>query len=102
MIRRPPRSTLFPYTTLFRSMPSGKSSRPAQILTDTDRLQVCATKGLRILGSLSRCPINTALHLSLQNGQTIKSPNWRLHATVVLEPKSTTLDSSHSPKSYDA
>src|SRR3712207_7803189 len=24
MIRRPPRSTLFPYTTLFRSLPSGK------------------------------------------------------------------------------
>src|SRR2546427_6576259 len=25
MIRRPPRSTLFPYTTLFRSRPSGRS-----------------------------------------------------------------------------
>src|ERR1039458_10698198 len=24
MIRRPPRSTLFPYTTLFRSLPNGK------------------------------------------------------------------------------
>src|SRR5438132_9624832 len=24
MIRRPPRSTLFPYTTLFRSVPAGK------------------------------------------------------------------------------
>src|SRR5256885_8823882 len=28
MIRRPPRSTLFPYTTLFRSPPAGPS-RPA-------------------------------------------------------------------------
>src|SRR3712207_4105442 len=27
MIRRPPRSTLFPYTTLFRSDPSAASSR---------------------------------------------------------------------------
>src|SRR6266446_8804650 len=26
MIRRPPRSTLFPYTTLFRSPPSGRAS----------------------------------------------------------------------------
>src|SRR5260370_31069171 len=26
MIRRPPRSTLFPYTTLFRSLPSGSDS----------------------------------------------------------------------------
>src|SRR2546421_13071193 len=27
MIRRPPRSTLFPYTTLFRSSPKGVTSR---------------------------------------------------------------------------
>src|SRR2546429_5860421 len=27
MIRRPPRSTLFPYTTLFRSFRSGRTSR---------------------------------------------------------------------------
>src|SRR5436189_3452300 len=26
MIRRPPRSTLFPYTTLFRSIPAGQTS----------------------------------------------------------------------------
>src|SRR5258705_10767742 len=29
MIRRPPRSTLFPYTTLFRSRPHGKPERKA-------------------------------------------------------------------------
>src|SRR2546425_9494012 len=28
MIRRPPRSTLFPYTTLFRSLSRGGPSRP--------------------------------------------------------------------------
>src|SRR3712207_7663333 len=27
MIRRPPRSTLFPYTTLFRSAPPGRAAR---------------------------------------------------------------------------
>src|SRR3712207_7720596 len=32
MIRRPPRSTLFPYTTLFRSGPVGRrAGRPGQI-----------------------------------------------------------------------
>src|SRR5256885_7033515 len=32
MIRRPPRSTLFPYTTLFRSLlPRGKSYRSRQL-----------------------------------------------------------------------
>src|SRR6266568_8330211 len=30
MIRRPPRSTLFPYTTLFRSGPLGHSTRPGR------------------------------------------------------------------------
>src|SRR2546427_8880204 len=30
MIRRPPRSTLFPYTTLFRSHPRSASSRDPQ------------------------------------------------------------------------
>src|SRR2546430_7825499 len=30
MIRRPPRSTLFPYTTLFRSRSGGSRRRPAR------------------------------------------------------------------------
>src|SRR3712207_8465606 len=30
MIRRPPRSTLFPYTTLFRSEPDAEEERDAQ------------------------------------------------------------------------
>src|SRR3712207_7577472 len=31
MIRRPPRSTLFPYTTLFRSLPGSSPEADAQI-----------------------------------------------------------------------
>src|SRR5262245_62907796 len=31
MIRRPPRSTLFPYTTLFRSLPSVPTSRATRV-----------------------------------------------------------------------
>src|SRR3712207_7905151 len=30
MIRRPPRSTLFPYTTLFRSLPQGLRNDPGR------------------------------------------------------------------------
>src|SRR6185436_21066695 len=42
MIRRPPRSTLFPYTTLFRSSERGGSApaRPA-------RVQACSLKARR-------------------------------------------------------
>src|SRR5260370_30068146 len=32
MIRRPPRSTLFPYTTLFRSGGGGHRARPARLV----------------------------------------------------------------------
>src|SRR5438034_2186986 len=32
MLRRPPRSTLFPYTTLFRSLPSWERVSPARFL----------------------------------------------------------------------
>src|SRR3712207_7273681 len=35
MIRRPPRSTLFPYTTLFRSTVSSILERPAPFSPDT-------------------------------------------------------------------
>src|SRR5256885_6051377 len=39
MIRRPPRSTLFPYTTLFRSMEDrGQSFEAVEALTETIRI----------------------------------------------------------------
>src|SRR2546430_10447003 len=37
MIRRPPRSTLFPYTTLFRSYAGLKPSRPSWHVWDRSR-----------------------------------------------------------------
>src|SRR3989449_6513037 len=37
MIRRPPRSTLFPYTTLFRSLLFAGQSSAQQVKTDYDR-----------------------------------------------------------------
>src|SRR2546425_12494729 len=37
MIRRPPRSTLFPYTTLFRSLVANYGSEAAAILNYVDR-----------------------------------------------------------------
>src|SRR2546429_5826406 len=36
MIRRPPRSTLFPYTTLFRSNPQGPNGKPDPIAAAKD------------------------------------------------------------------
>src|SRR5256885_15440514 len=43
MIRRPPRSTLFPYTTLFRSLAA--SSRVVPYIVQVDRLGQVVTVG---------------------------------------------------------
>src|SRR2546426_6374329 len=53
MIRRPPRSTLFPYTTLFRSdkvIPVGNVSQPVlSLVTVRESLWVGTAGGLRLL-----------------------------------------------------
>src|SRR5438132_4271262 len=45
MIRRPPRSTLFPYTTLFRSIRSPRSSATPRITTPPVSISVAAAIG---------------------------------------------------------
>src|SRR2546430_9740079 len=50
MIRRPPRSTLFPYTTLFRSLPDG-----AKILAET--WEFSWDKTVFLDGSSDRFPV---------------------------------------------
>src|SRR5690554_7241068 len=47
MIRRPPRSTLFPYTTLFRSQPMGAAARRGVVV-------VLRHEGCHGLGELPR------------------------------------------------
>src|SRR3712207_8827822 len=61
MIRRPPRSTLFPYTTLFRSRPASRASSRSTVLScgrirttrqDGGRVRPCR---VRRRGSRRRC-----------------------------------------------
>src|SRR3712207_7772077 len=44
MIRRPPRSTLFPYTTLFRSVPDLACDRAALVADDVRRACAAASR----------------------------------------------------------
>src|SRR2546426_3019199 len=53
MIRRPPRSTLFPYTTLFRSQLT-HVARPVVVLEDRERLRRHAAHGPAELGREAR------------------------------------------------
>src|SRR2546422_6968931 len=72
MIRRPPRSTLFPYTTLFRSSPLGR------------RVRVPA-RGVR-----------AAAGLPVRMGRAAPDPRLRARR----DRKSTRLNSSHGYISY--
>src|SRR3712207_7531149 len=47
MIRRPPRSTLFPYTTLFRSRPGGTDSQGGGGLSAPGSPQAVGSCGIR-------------------------------------------------------
>src|SRR5258707_11484220 len=47
MIRRPPRSTLFPYTTLFRSQSSASSSQSAPGAATARSREICSNRSSR-------------------------------------------------------
>src|SRR5258708_20676971 len=72
MIRRPPRSTLFPYTTLFRSV--GANHRPPRVVPAF----------IPRLAQLPDCPHRTAAE----------------RAPITVDRKSTRLNSSHQIISY--
>src|SRR2546426_8265845 len=90
MIRRPPRSTLFPYTTLFRS-----------VLRRGDDVKSCATFWL-LISSLSFAP---PLAAQAPGGSLSEAALYSLYAkrhamTIALDRKSTRLNSSHLVISY--
>src|SRR3712207_7520091 len=85
MIRRPPRSTLFPYTTLFRS----EERRPIMNLLDWAQI------------ALSLVVMLIALYIALA-----RHPGRGVHVTTrvagfgLADRKSTRLNSSHANISY--
>src|SRR5256885_11549871 len=91
MIRRPPRSTLFPYTTLFRS-PRAQARR--ETLTAHGR-------ALRAAGGRTRDECGPALAADRARGRRGESSRPRaLAAARAGDRKSTRLNSSHLVISY--
>src|SRR3989475_9629144 len=92
MIRRPPRSTLFPYTTLFRSAEAVVTAR----VRTARPILFAATVGEEGSGDLRGVKY-------LLNGGMGKGEGGRVHPTpapAALDRKSTRLNSSHSQISY--
>src|SRR5436189_3767791 len=87
MIRRPPRSTLFPYTTLFRSKPVVVHNRDAD--SDTAAL-LAGFAGTVVLHCFSSPGLlATALERSEEHTSELQSPMY-LVCRLLLEKKKTT------------
>src|SRR3712207_9058316 len=100
MIRRPPRSTLFPYTTLFRS---GRASAGAPSITAAGRGYPRQTT-LRVF---PENPDDRSIRLGLvpYHGiapklNALQKASRRVSAEVIGDRKSTRLNSSHANISY--
>src|SRR5256886_12904052 len=86
MIRRPPRSTLFPYTTLFRS-----------------RMVLCAVSLTLMLGGCAYLSSLGVYKLDINQGNYITQDQvdkLKVGQTRQQDRKSTRLNSSHSQISY--
>src|SRR2546430_8850405 len=84
MIRRPPRSTLFPYTTLFRSQTP--APQPALI----------QSYEIGQVDKVNRAALPESAQVTLLDHGPERD-RWRIHAP---DRKSTRLNSSHSQISY--
>src|SRR2546430_3602887 len=83
MIRRPPRSTLFPYTTLFRSGPN-RATNPDNRMAYFARVIVTPVKGLDVGGAFEGYSDSSGVGAQ----------------GMYRDRKSTRLNSSHSQISY--
>src|SRR3712207_7041504 len=89
MIRRPPRSTLFPYTTLFRSHPA--AHLPATCLGSRDRCGGTAGPGQRALG------LGSVGHVlrSEEHTSELQSRQYLVCRLLLEKKKKTDMTSSH-------
>src|SRR3712207_8711888 len=86
MIRRPPRSTLFPYTTLFRSA-RGRPQRPATAAAQGVRQGARAPSGPAVHDRRLRDgPLRLAAHRSEEHTSELQSRQY-LVCRLLLEKK---------------
>src|SRR3712207_9240868 len=100
MIRRPPRSTLFPYTTLFRSRDD------ADIEPDRDALRLAADEALEARADLAQVGVQGRVGRGVGLVRLAQQLDERRGGAVCQRPvvqldrKSTRLNSSHANISY--
>src|SRR2546430_12746701 len=95
MRRRPPRSTLFPYTTLFRSDVEADVSSVANFIQDTNSV-VLVGHGVTTLGRT----VSEAYHRLNTLVAEVRRCIVAEQIAALQDRKSTRLNSSHSQISY--
>src|SRR3712207_8107658 len=93
MIRRPPRSTLFPYTTLFRSN--------TQLLAQSNKLATVEERA-RLARELHDSVTQSlfSLNLTLRAAKRVLTVDSEQALSLMEDRKSTRLNSSHANISY--
>src|SRR5688572_32625741 len=86
MLRRPPSSTLFPYTTLFRSVLQSGGARLSHVIAPDLDQRAPAAAPATLRGAVAHAAAERGLHAGV--------------ARSVQDRKSTRLNSSHSQISY--
>src|SRR3712207_9411247 len=102
MLRRPPRSTLFPYTTLFRSarLLPGDPDRSSPVLASVAAdLQTCSAEVRRVIDGLRPTALDAGLTQALRDEVARFSTT---DLAVRLDRKSTRLNSSPANTTYAA
>src|SRR3712207_7046476 len=94
MIRRPPRSTLFPYTTLFRSVGAAVAHQPGEA-----EVQQPAGRDALVLPEIRDRQLRRHA-VVLVDGEGVDDVRERVVVVVGVDRKSTRLNSSHANISY--
>src|SRR2546422_1855992 len=91
MIRRPPRSTLFPYTTLFRSGPDPARARPRDLLAgQDDEARLLPLRDERGHGAAAPQGAVVGAHLDRKSTRLNSSHGYISYAVFCLKKKNTT------------
>src|SRR3712207_9208835 len=100
MIRRPPRSTLFPYTTLFRSRPAGELAA-RQDGRAVGRARGVPPPAVRPHLTVARRPPRERVRIGeVQSSRLVEHAPLAQSAERLQDRKSTRLNSSHANISY--
>src|SRR2546430_13686983 len=98
MIRRPPRSTLFPYTTLFRSLPGLAQQLNVGSITGTAQdTSGAVIPGAQVVAKNQATGLTQTAVSNAEGGYVIP---LLPQGNYIVDRKSTRLNSSHSQISY--